>query len=402
MITQAPPITLPTNATSQHLDPLVTPSHTQPSWIELSASAFNNNASRYKQTIGTSILAPVIKANAYGHGIIEIGQLCEQNNNIDWICVVKLSEALMLRDHHVTKPILILGFLDDDPVKALCKNITYACSDYEQAAYFNNIGKKTNTLVSIHLKIDTGLSRFGRPSSEASAVIAQIQTLDFVRITGIWSHCAESHNEDRAYTRAQVAQFKNLVTTLTTQGIHIPLRHMGNSAATTTHELSFCNFFRVGLGMYGYWPSEFTKTVTQNLSPDFILQPIMQWKTRILYIKQVPAGTPIGYDRTVIAQKDTTIALLPVGYEDGYSPFLSNKGVVGIGNEYAAIVGRIAMNITTIDITHIPDAHVGQEVILLGNDPHYNAIALANTIQIHNPRFVTTSIKSSIPRIVTK
>lgn len=370
------------------------------SWLEISASAFNHNILQYKKVIGGSLLAPVIKSNAYGHGMIEIGQLCEQNNNVAWLCVAKLSEALTLRTHHITKPILILSLIDDDPVVAVGKNIEYACSDYELAYELNKVGKRTNSLVHIHLKLDTGLSRFGTYPNAALSLVKNIKNLPFIRINGIWSHCAESHKADQEFTRSQIEQFDSFINVLKTNNIHIPLKHMGNTAATTAHKLANCNFFRTGLGVYGYWPSESTKIITQNLNANFTLKPIASWKTRILHIKKIPAGHSIGYDRTATTQQDTTIALLPIGYDDGYNPFLANKGIVGIGSSYAPIVGRIAMNIITIDVTHIKDAHKGQEVVLLGNDPQYNALALAHSIQIYNPRYVTTTIHSSIPRII--
>lgn len=371
------------------------------SWLELSARAFNHNVSHYKKAIGASLLAPVIKANAYGHGLVEVGQLCEKNNNVDWLCVVKLSEALDLRNNGITKPILVLGIIDEDPLKSVHKDIAYACSDYESAYILNAAGERTSSIINIHLKIDTGLARFGIRPHEALFLIKSILKLPFIKIQGIWSHCAESHKEDQVFTQSQIEQFNSLIKELTTNNIIIPIKHMGNSAATTAHDLSQCNFFRVGLGVYGYWPSESTQTITQQMFPDFTLQPIACWKTRIIHIKKVTAGNSIGYDRTAYAQHDTIIALLPVGYQDGYSPFLSNKGVVGINNTCAPIIGRIAMNIITIDITHIDNAYVGQEVILLGDHENYNASTLARTIEIYNPRYITTCINPAVNRVIT-
>jgi alanine racemase len=140
--------------------------------------------------------------------------------------------------------------------------------------------------------------------------------------------------------------------------------------------------------------------ITQHAFPDFTLQPVARWKTRIMCIKKISAGKSIGYDRTAYAQQNTTVALLPIGYDDGYNPFLSNKALVGIDNCYAPIIGRVAMNVTTIDITHIKNAQVGSIVTLIGSDQNYNALTLAQSVQINNPRYITTNIKASIPRIV--
>lgn len=371
------------------------------SWLEISASAFNHNLSQFKKAIGTGrLLAPVIKGNAYGHGMIEIATLCEANDNVDWLCVVKLSEALALRHNGITKPILILGFIDEDPAKAVGKNIEYPCSDYESACELNTIGQRTNSRINIHLKVDTGLARFGVQPDFVLTLMQKIRNLPFININGIWSHCAESHNQDQSFTHEQINTFKTCITNMAANNIAIPLKHMGNSAATTSHDLSFCNLFRVGLGVYGYWSSESMQKITQHAFPDFTLQPVASWKTRIMCIKKISAGKSIGYDRTAYAQQNTTVALLPIGYDDGYNPFLSNKALIGIDNCYAPIIGRVAMNVTTIDITHIKNAQVGSIVTLIGSDQNYNALTLAQSVQINNPRYITTNIKASIPRIV--
>jgi len=382
------------------------------SWLEISTSAFNNNAYHYKKAIGNNgILAPVLKGDAYGHGMLEMGQLCEKNQYVDWICVLKLSEALTLRSNGVNKPILVLGIIDDDPNKAINKQIEFSCFDLENASELNQIAQKNRSRINIHLKIDTGLSRFGIYPDQTISLIHNINQLSHIVITGIWSHCAESYKEDQTFTRLQIDQFKSLLMQLEQKQINIPIKHMGNSAATTAHDLSFCNFFRVGLGIYGYWPSESTRIITQKKYPDFTLSPIATWKTRILEIKQVKKGTSIGYDRTYIASEDMTIALLPIGYADGYNPFLSHKGHVIIDNIQAPLIGRVAMNIVTIDISHIKNAHKQQEVILLNNhdDQNYdqsydnnscNAQTIADFIEIKNPRYITTSIKSSVPKII--
>lgn len=374
-----------------------------PSWLEISTSAFNHNINQFKKAIGSErLLAPVIKGNAYGHGMIEIATLCEASDNVDWLCVVKLSEALALRDHGITKPILILGFIDEDPAKALGKNIEYPCSDYESAYELNTIGQRTNSRINIHLKVDTGLGRFGVQPNFVLRLIQKIRTLPFININGIWSHCAESHNQDQSFTHEQINTFKTCITNITANNITIPLNHMGNSAATTSHNLSFCNLFRVGLGVYGYWSSESMQKITQHTFPGFTLQPVAQWKTRIMCIKKIPAGKSIGYDRTAYAQQDTTVALIPIGYDDGYNPFLSNKALVGIDSCYAPIIGRVAMNVTTIDVTHIKNVQIGSEVTLVGSDQNYDALTLAQNSKINNPRYIMTTIKALIPRIIVE
>ncbi len=378
------------------------------SWLEISVSAFNNNVYHYKKAIGnTAILAPVLKGDAYGHGMLEIGQLCEQNENVNWICVLKLSEALTLRNNGINKPILVLGIIDDNPEKAINKEIEFSCFNLQDATELNQIAQRHTSPINIHLKIDTGLSRFGIYPDQAISLIKNIQQLSHIAITGIWSHCVESYHEDQTFTHLQINQFKSLLAKLEQEKINIPIKHMGNSAATTAHDLSFCNLFRVGLGTYGYWPSESTRIITQKKHPGFTLKPIATWKTYILEIRHIKKGTFIGYDRSYTAPEDMTIALLPIGYADGYNPFLSHKGYVLIDGIQTPLIGRVAMNIITIDISHIKNAHKQQEVILVDNNYNQNsdnnfcnAQTIADLCEIKNPRYITTSIKSSIPKFI--
>jgi alanine racemase len=370
-------------------------------WVEISAPAFAHNIEQLRLIIGPdNMLAPVIKSNAYGHGMVEIAQLCEKNSNVNWLCVAKLSESLTLREQGIAKPILVLGIMDADPAMALGKNIEFACSDYETASLLSALAEKNGERVGLHIKIDTGLARFGVTPNGAISLIKQIRALPNITINGVWSHCAESHKADREFTLKQIEQFNSVLHALEAENIEIPLKHMGNSAATMAHDLAHCNFFRIGLGVYGYWPSESTQQITNLAWPTVTLKPVASLKTKIIAIKKVAAGASIGYDQTFVAPQDMTVALLPVGYDDGYSPFLSNKAQVKIGEQYAPVIGRVAMNITTIDISAIPDAQVGTQVTLLGPDAPINAHALAQLTQINNPRYITTSLKPSILRII--
>lgn len=370
-------------------------------WIEINASALNNNLAMYKKIIGKDrILAPVIKANAYGHGMQEIARICQTSEYADWMCVALLSDAIVLRTNGITKPIFVLGYLDGDLTHAVHKNIDILLYNYEVAQELNAIGKEHNYIFNVHIKIDTGLSRLGIFPDQLLPFIQKIHTLPFIKINGIYSHFAEPQAVDDSYTKMQLKQFNNGLNQLAHTKIHIPYIHVANSAATTRFDLDQCNLFRVGAGIYGLWPSPLIKTITQERYPDFNLQTVLNWKTHIINIKEVPADTFVGYVRTYQTKRTTQLATIPIGYHDGYSLQYSNRGHVRIGNQYAPIVGRVCMNHTILDVTDIAHAHIGEEVLLVGDDPLVNVYTFAQLIGNNNPREVLVNIHPHIERLV--
>lgn len=368
-------------------------------WIEIDSTAFNHNVSQYKKIMGERFLAAVIKANAYGHGILEIGQLAQENSQIHMLCVAALSEALLLRAHAISKPILVLSTIDDDLEKLVYQNIHVAVFNKEMLDEINSAGRQTNQRIPVHLKIDTGLSRLGIIPQHAPELLDYIATLPFITLAGIYSHFAESSNADQSFTLEQTERFQNFLATRSTLPPYI---HLSNSAGTTSLDLPFCSMARVGCGLYGAWPSPANKKITVERYPDFYLKPVLSWKTRISYTNIIQAGKPIGYDRTFMAQRDTKIATLPIGYYDGYDFRLFNKGSVLIRGSYAPIIGRISMNVMTVDITDIPDAQPGDEVTLIGAQPPIDAYSLGMLAGNPNVREILTKINAAIPRnIVT-
>lgn len=356
------------------------------SLIEINKNAFDNNCSYYKNLIGkNNILAAVIKGNGYGHGLEQMGLLCEQNNDIDWICVAQLSEALELTA--ISKPILALGYHDTNPEYAINKNIYLMVDNHEYANTLNAIGNMHQHIFNIHVKIDTGLSRMGVLTCHALSFINFLTTLPYIKINGIYSHFAATDNNEE-FTLLQLNEFATLIETLKSNHIMIENIHMSNSAAISLLDYpSSFNFFRVGLGLYGL-----------GLEKDY-LKPVMTWKTRIVHIKTIPAGCFVGYASTYQTQRKTRIALLPIGYSDGYQFRFSNKTCVIVNNQTAPVVGRVAMNITMIDVTDI-NAQIGDEVILLGDYESVHPHTLAQKGEIQNIREILTGINPSIIREV--
>lgn len=368
-------------------------------WIEINQDHLNRNISQYKGVIGNRNLSIVIKANAYGHGIAQIAQFAQSNTNVHSFCVATLKEALLVRNAGTTKPILVTSILDGDPACAINKNIALTVYDLESAHYLQSIGTQHNAFFPVHIKIDTGLSRLGILPQDAPKLIKTIQAMPNLFIQGIYSHCAESHKKEDDFTLKQQHLFKELVKKLQASGTQFPFVHFANSAATTSLDLEFCNLFRVGIGVFGLWPSQENKAITQKKYPWFDLKPILTWKTIIQSIKNVTKGSFIGYDRTFQAQHAMRIAILPIGYYDGYDFRLFNKSHVIINGIPAPIIGRISMNMSTVDVSHIPSAQVDDKVTIMGPYPYVHPYELGLLTGNPNVREMTTKINPDIPRI---
>lgn len=357
-------------------------------WLEISRTAFNHNISFYKNIIGLrNKLAVVIKSNGYGHGLQNMAQLCQDNTTVDCLCVAQLSEALAL--HNIIKPILVLGYSDASPEYAVSKNIHFMVDSMQYATMLNAIGIRYSYQFNVHVKVDTGLCRMGVLPSEALLFVQELKALSNIKINGIYSHFAAS-DSNPDFTKHQLATFSDVLTTLNDHGITIENVHMSNSAALTTinYPATF-TMFRLGLGAYG-------------LGNDSAhLQPLLTWKTRITNIKTVPAGSYISYAGTYQTTRTTRIALLPIGYYDGYDIRLSNKTMVVINGHHAPVMGRVAMNMTIVDITDV-EAHIGDEVTLLGAHSGIGAQDLARLAEIKNVREIITGINPALARIVTK
>ncbi len=381
-------MTLQKTSANLRITPYSISQHEPYTWLEISKDAFNHNISYYKKLIGAhNKLATVIKGNGYGHGIQQMADLCQENSLVDWICVAQLSEALILEN--ITKPILVLGYSDVNPEYAVHRDIHFMVDNLAYAQNLNTIGKKHNYIFNVHVKIDTGLSRMGVLVADALELIQQLQQLPSIHINGIFSHFAASDSNPE-FTEQQFNKCNDMLTLLDMHNIIIENIHMSNSAAISTLDYPApFNFFRLGLGMYGLG----------NQAHD--LQPILAWKTRIIAIKTIPTDSYVSYAGTYKTTRTTRIALLPVGYSDGYDFRFSNNSSVLINGAYVPILGRVAMNITIVDITDIP-AQIGDIVTLMAGLPHIGVHDLAQMAGIANVREILTGINPSLARVITE
>lgn len=366
-------------------------------WIGISQSAINYNLKQFRKLIGPKVLLmPVIKSNAYGHGFLEIAKICEQNKEVDRICVVSLEEALKLIDFGLKKPIFVLSFyeLDKNLLKKAIKNkVIFALYDLKQAQILNDIARQINKSVKVHLEIDTGASRTGVLPQQALNFIKQLKKYSYLELEGIWSHFASSEDNPK-YTYYQLNKFKNLINDLEYHHIHIPLKHFACTASTILYRESILNGIRLGIGLYGLHDN---KGIEQKIK----LKPALSWYTTILQIKELPSRTKIGYGCTYTTKKKTKLAIIPVGYWDGYDRGFSNKAWVIINNKKCPIRGRICMNLSMVDATKVSKVKIGDKAILIGKSRTQQITAndlaqWANTINYE----IVTRINPQIPRIL--
>lgn len=306
----------------------------------------------------------IIKADAYGHGAIPIAEYICHDNLADIYGVAIIEEAIELRDAGINIPILVLGYTPKEQYQlVVAHNVIQTVFQYEMAKELSKEAKRQGKIIKIHIKIDTGMSRVGFSDNNQSIdEIKRINDLDNIEIEGVYSHFATADESDTSSTNKQLKRFKEFVDKLVQKGIHIPIKHISNSAGILDYPDAEFNMVRCGIVAYGIYPSEFV------LKDEVKLIPAMELKTHVIYVKDVDEGVGISYGSTYVTSKKTKVATIPVGYADGYSRNLSNVGKVIINGQYAPIIGRICMDQFMVDVTHIPEVKQGDTVTLLGKD----------------------------------
>ncbi len=367
-------------------------------WLELNRTALLHNVSTIKKSLGQKKLAFVVKGNAYGHGLDEIIGICKQSDAIDWFCTATLSEALHLRTLGITKPLLVMSFVDQDPLLALQADIDMAVYDHEHILQLQRVAEQHQKPCYVHIKVDTGLSRFGFSPDEAFALIARLKDHPWLVVRGVMSHFATAEKVDESYARKQMYAFQGLVEQLKIDALLPECVHMQASAASLRYAMPDMTMVRIGAAAYGLWPSQVVRE--ESMKKGIELYPVATWKSRIMHIRSVKSGSTIGYGCTYQATEDMQVAFFPVGYWQGYHRRLSNNACVVIADQHAPVVGVVSMNVTAIDITHLENVHVGSEVVLLGDMQGITAHELADQIGSFNPREVLIRLTAYIPKKV--
>lgn len=328
--------------------------------IDLDAVEYNYNSTRAKLPQGCKLLG-VIKADAYGHGAVELARFLE--NKCDFFGVACIEEAVELKKADIKTPILILGYVAPAFYDLVVKyDIRIPVFSYDTAKALSDEAVKQGKTVPFHFCIDTGMSRIGFQVNEESADICkEICALPNIEAEGLFSHFATADESDLTKALAQREKYKTFVEMLEGRGIQIPIKHLNNSAGIMNFDEYF-DMCRMGIILYGLYPSE---EVDKSLLD---IKPVMSWLTHISHIKTLEAGREVSYGGTFKTTEPRVIATIPVGYADGYPRCLSNKGRVIINGQYAPIVGRVCMDQFMVDVTDVDGAKLDSVVTLVGKD----------------------------------
>jgi alanine racemase len=313
----------------------------RPTWAEIDLGAFTRNVEAIARSLpGGSRLIAVLKANGYGHGAVELARRCTPDR-VAMIAVALLEEALELRHAGIELPLLVLGPLTRQQIViALDENVTIGVAGPEELEDVCAIARERDA--AIHLKLDSGMGRMGVVESELPRVAEMIRATPRLRVEAVYTHYANA-DEDVAFTEAQTAKFDRM-----RQVIDAPLHHMANSPATLRGNVRAGEWVRCGIALLGP-------------------EPVMRWRTEVMRLKDLPSGHAVGYGTTFHTKRPSRIATLPVGYADGYDRLLSNRGEVIVRGRRAPVVGRVSMDLVTIDVTDVAGAALGDEVVLLGD-----------------------------------
>ena len=330
------------------------------SWIELDLDVLAANVRAARAALGPAAeLIFVVKANAYGHGLRAVAARAWREG-VRWFAVANVEEASELRAELPDASILAMGGLAPSDVdEALRANVIAARVSEEAAATLAAAARARGTRLRGHAKVDTGMGRLGIDWEGAPAAIARLDAAGGLAIEGICSHFSSS-GESPEHTALQASRFEAVRRQCAAAGLRIPFAHIANSGGFLRHPAADLSGVRLGILLYGYGG------VTGRLAAP--LRPFLQWKTRVLQVKRVPAGAAVGYDRTHVTASPTTIAVLGAGYADGYSRRLSEVGVVIVGGRRVPVAGRISMNFTTVDLGPDAAAREGDAAVLLGAD----------------------------------
>jgi len=373
-------------------------------WVEIDATALRNNLELFRKMIGSKVeLATVVKSNAYGHGMLTVTGLCQ--DLADRLCVNSLDEAAALRQAGVELPIIVMGYVEQaDLPEVVSLDVQPVVTSLGTLDRLGDEAARQGRTVKVHLKAETGTHRQGVPRRDLQPFVERINAGPGLALEGLSTHYANIEDTtDHSFAAAQIATFG--AARKSVEGWHgrpVPVCHTACSAATLLLEETHMDLVRVGIALYGLWPSRETLVSCREEGGDLPdLRPVMTWKSRIAQIRTVEEGSFIGYGCTYRTTRESKIALLPVGYNEGYDRRLSGVGHVLIRGRRAPVRGRVCMNMTMVDVTDISGVVLEDEAVLLGvqDDEGISAEQMAGwcgTI----PYEVVTRVNRSLPRIV--
>jgi alanine racemase len=330
----------------------------RPTWAEIDSAAFARNIDAVVRRLpqGSRLIA-VMKANAYGHGAVELAQRSCTPDRVAMIAVILLEEALELRRAGITLPVLVMGPLTAKQIPIAADNgFAIGVPGPEELSAIAEVARDRE--VHVHLKLDSGMGRMGATGTELPRVAEILRSAPKLKLDAMYTHFANASDPRDPYTDRQIAVFDHLVADLREAGITAPLHHRANSAATMRGFVRAGEYVRCGIALYGGEALDLDESR---------LEPVMRWRTEVVRLKTLPQGHPVGYGLTFRTKRVSRIATLAVGYADGYNRLLSNKGEVLVRGKRVPVVGRVSMDLVTVDVTDFPDVGIGDEVVLLGS-----------------------------------
>jgi alanine racemase len=365
----------------------------RPTWIEVDKSAIAHNVREIKKMIGPDVaLMAVVKANAFGHGAVAVSSTAILNG-ADYLAVASVNEATDLRDASLDAPILVLGYTPPWAAPQVVRyNLTLNLYDIDLARSFDVAARQMNAKIKAHVEIDTGLSRLGLLPDQVTPFFRSLRNLKNIEIEGIFTHFS-SADSNPDYTQEQLDAFNSAIKPLKAAGYEFKYIHTANTGAVVNFKDSYFNMVRVGIGLYGLNPGSETK-----LPADF--RPALTWKTTIAQVKTLLARTYVGYGNTYQTSLDERIAVIPVGYADGFRRAPKTWGDVLVNGQRAPIVGRVSMDQTMINVTDIPGVSIGDEVVLIGEQG--NECITADDVAAHLGTInyeVVSTILARVPRV---
>ncbi len=366
--------------------------------ITISKERLLHNLSVFKKECIGAAIAPVLKSNAYGHGLIQVAKILdeqEKNERSPFLVIDSYYEALILRNEKIISPLLIIGFTNDENIyHSPLKNLSFTLIGIEQ---LTDISANLTLPTHFHLKIDTGMSRHGIRPEDFTKAVECIKNNKNILLEGICSHFADADGDDSAFTKMQIQAWHEAVKFFTTAFPSLTYFHISATSGATYHRDIKANMLRLGLGLYGILPDSKDNRISSKLLP------VLEMKSVISTVKHIKKGDSVGYNHTFTAPQDMTIATIPAGYFEGIDRRLSNIGFVTIGNIPCPLIGRISMNISTIDISKLKEAKRGDEVTIISSNPLENNSAakmavLAKTV----PWEILVHIPAQLRRTVIK
>lgn len=364
----------------------------RPTRVDVSLLRLRNNFAAIKKKVGQVKIMPVLKANAYGHGLVEVARLM-QDLEADYLGVAVLEEGILLRKMGITMPILVLGGILGNQIPHFIQyNLTITASSVDKLLQINEEAKAQNKKATVHLTFDTGMERIGVHYYNAEPIIKAAGSCDCVDVEGVYSHFANSDESDLSHARLQLERFRGILDTFTRLGIpQPPLRHIANSGAVLQLPESYFTMVRPGILLYGVYPSPHVKRTVS-------VAPALTWKSRVVYFKNITPGHPVGYGSTWESDHTVHAVTVPVGYGDGYFRTMSHKAQVIIGASRYPVIGTISMDQIVVNLES-DSAYNGDEVVLIG-ESEGERISCEDLAQWAGtiPYEILTNINTRVPR----